>query len=643
MRVIIQLVVLLCISLSSIRADIRLPLLVADGMVLQHNEKVKLWGWADPGEVITVNIGTQSYTTKTDKSGNWQLVLPRQKAGGPVDIRFQGNNMLEVKDVYFGEVWLCSGQSNMELPMRRVKPLYEDEFLTADYPQIRCFTVNKTYHFKAPQNDVTGGNWIAATPENLAEFPAAAYFFAKHLHQTYEVPVGLINASLGGSPVQSWMSEEALKSFPSHLQEAYKYRDDTLIQSIEQSDNERIGEWYRVSVQKDKGQAGAYRYPETNTNDWSDFKLPAYWGTYSQPQNGVFWFRKDIPLSSKEASQSAFLNLGRIVDADSVFINGHSVGVTTYQYPPRWYQIPADVLREGCNSIVIRVINSSGPGGFVPDKPYELKTAERTIDLKGRWRMKQGSEMLPLGSQTFIRWKPLGLYNAMIAPLLNYTIKGAIWYQGEANTSDPIEYSRLFPALIRDWRKQFNQGNFPFLFVQLPNFMETKELPSESRWAETREAQMSALREPATGMAVAIDLGEWNDIHPLNKRDVGNRLALLARKIAYKEKKLIASGPTYKSMKVKNGRAEISFTNIGAGLMTRDEPLKGFAIAGFDGKFVWANAEISGNKVIVWHESVSIPVRVRYAWADNPDQANLFNKDGLPATPFRTDANVILP
>jgi sialate O-acetylesterase len=612
-------------------------------MVLQHNEKVKLWGWADPGEVITVNIGTQSYTTKTDKSGNWQLVLPRQKAGGPVDIRFQGNNMLEVKDVYFGEVWLCSGQSNMELPMRRVKPLYEDEFLTADYPQIRCFTVNKTYHFKAPQNDVTGGNWIAATPENLAEFPAAAYFFAKHLHQTYEVPVGLINASLGGSPVQSWMSEEALKSFPSHLQEAYKYRDDTLIQSIEQSDNERIGEWYRVSVQKDKGQAGAYRYPETNTNDWSDFKLPAYWGTYSQPQNGVFWFRKDIPLSSKEASQSAFLNLGRIVDADSVFINGHSVGVTTYQYPPRWYQIPADVLREGCNSIVIRVINSSGPGGFVPDKPYELKTAERTIDLKGRWRMKQGSEMLPLGSQTFIRWKPLGLYNAMIAPLLNYTIKGAIWYQGEANTSDPIGYSRLFPALIRDWRKQFNQGNFPFLFVQLPNFMETKELPSESRWAETREAQMSALREPATGMAVAIDLGEWNDIHPLNKRDVGNRLALLARKIAYKEKKLIASGPTYKSMKVKNGRAEISFTNIGAGLMTRDEPLKGFAIAGFDGKFVWANAEISGNKVIVWHESVSIPVRVRYAWADNPDQANLLNKDGLPATPFRTDANVILP
>lgn len=643
MRVIMQLVLLLCISLSSIRADIRLPLLVADGMVLQHNEKVKLWGWADPGEVITVNIGTQSYTTKTDKSGNWQLVLPRQKAGGPVDIRFQGNNMLEVKDVYFGEVWLCSGQSNMELPMRRVKPLYEDEFLTADYPQIRCFTVNKTYHFKAPQNDVTGGNWIAATPENLAEFPAAAYFFAKHLHQTYEVPVGLINASLGGSPVQSWMSEEALKSFPSHLQEAYKYRDDTLIQSIEQSDNERIGEWYRVSVQKDKGQAGAYRYPETNTNDWSDFKLPAYWGTYSQPQNGVFWFRKDIPLSSKEASQSAFLNLGRIVDADSVFINGHSVGVTTYQYPPRWYQIPADVLREGCNSIVIRVINSSGPGGFVPDKPYELKTAERTIDLKGRWRMKQGSEMPPLGSQTFIRWKPLGLYNAMIAPLLNYTIKGAIWYQGEANTSDPIGYSRLFPALIRDWRKHFNQGNFPFLFVQLPNFMETKELPSESRWAETREAQMSALREPATGMAVAIDLGEWNDIHPLNKRDVGNRLALLARKIAYKEKKLIASGPTYKSMKVKNGRAEISFTNIGAGLMTRDEPLKGFAIAGFDGKFVWANAEISGNKVIVWHESVSIPVRVRYAWADNPDQANLFNKDGLPATPFRTDANVILP
>jgi len=336
--------------------------------------------------------------------------------------------------------------------------------------------------------------------------------------------------------------------------------------------------------------------------------------------------------------KEAKILLGRIVDADSVFMNGKFIGNTTYLYPRRRYDIPTDVLKEGENIVVIRVINNTGIGGFVLDKPYEIDTDKDTVDLKGDWKFKVGDIMPSLASQTFIRWKPLGLYNAMIAPLLNYKIKGSIWYQGESNADRPIEYRKLFPAMINDWREKWGEGNFPFLFVQLPNFMEAKSEPSESNWALLREAQLMTLSLPKTGMAVTIDIGEWNDIHPVDKLDVGNRLALAAEKIAYGENNIVYSGPIYKSMKVEGNKIVLTFDHVGSGLMAKGGgELKYFSIAGKDKKFVWAKAKIENNKVVVWSDKVMNPVAVRYAWADNPAGANLYNKEGLPASPFRTD------
>jgi sialate O-acetylesterase len=351
----------------------------------------------------------------------------------------------------------------------------------------------------------------------------------------------------------------------------------------------------------------------------------------------VVWFRKEFNVPATMAGKSGLLNLGCIIDADSVWINGVFVGNTTYMYPPRWYNIPEKVLQVGVNTIAIRIVNERGKGGFVAEKPYEISVGDAKIDLKGTWKYKLGATMDHLDYQTFIRWKPLGLYNAMLAPLLQYSMKGVIWYQGESNTGRAKEYQELFPAMIRNWRQDWKQGDFPFLFVQLANFMEASQQPKESNWALLREAQLKSLSLPNTGMAVSIDIGEWNDIHPLNKAEVGRRLALAAKHVAYKDHKIIYSGPVYKSMQKAGNSILLNFDHIGSGLDAKNGLLQTFAIAGEDQKFVWAEAQIKGNQVIVSSKEIPNPVAVRYAWADNPQGANLYNKDGLPATPFRTD------
>lgn len=624
--------------------QISLPKLVSDGMVLQREAEVKIWGWASSGEKVAVRFRDRTYQTEANSEGKWELKLPEMKAGGPYTMTLKASNTITLNDILIGDVWVCSGQSNMELPMRRVRPLYEEEIAHADNNFIRYFEVPKQYDFNEAQEDLPSGQWEKTTSENVLHFSAASYFFAKNLYEKYQVPIGLINSALGGSPVEAWMSEEALTAFPKHLQEAERFKDSTLIRQIEQKDQERISAWYQQLNQKDHAyddNQKVWYEPDLNTAEWNNMQIPGYWAETSiGPVNGVVWFRKEIEISSEMAGKAAELNLGRIVDADSVFVNGKFVGSTGYQYPPRWYTVPTGVLKEGKNTIVVRVINQSGKGGFVPDKPYYLAMGADTIDLTGNWKYKLGAEMEPLASQTFIRWKPLGLYQAMIAPLLNYRIKGVIWYQGESNADQPEEYAELFPAMIRDWRKQWNQGDFPFLFVQLANFMEAKEQPVESNWAMLREAQRQALSLPKTGMAVTIDIGEWNDIHPLNKKDVGTRLALAAQKVAYDDD-VVFSGPMYETMKIENDKIILTFKNIGGGLTSEGSDLEGFAIAGKDRNYIWADARIEGNKVIVWSDEVSKPVAVRYAWADNPDKANLYNQEGLPASPFQTDTGAI--
>jgi sialate O-acetylesterase len=630
---------LLLLSVS-VTGEVRLPKLISDGMVLQQNTEIKIWGWAAPHEKITVDFNTATYRTTTPDAGEWNIVLPKTKAGGPYTMTIKGANTIVLKDILIGDVWICSGQSNMELPMRRVSPIYESEIASSANNYIRCFTVPQHYNFNRPQSDFNSGNWQAATPEAVLNFSAVAYFFAKELYQKYKIPIGIINTSLGGSPAEAWVSENTLMHYPAYYQEMQRWKDSKFIQQTESSEQTKIKAWYDRLHAKDEGFKNPQQSwidPAYNSTGWDTMKLPGYWANTSLGAvNGVVWFRKEIMVPATMAGQPAKLILGRIVDADSVFINGTFAGTTSYQYPPRRYDLPAGLIKAGKNMIVVRVISNGGQGGFVPDKQYSLSAGGQSVDLKGNWQYKLGAKMEPTPGQTFVRWKPGGLYNAMLAPLFNYKIKGAVWYQGEANTGRSKEYQTLLPDLIKDWRQHWQEGDFPFLFVQLPNFMEAKEQPSESNWALLREAQLNTLSVPNTGMAVTIDLGEWNDIHPLNKKEVGKRLALGAEKVAYNENN-VYSGPIYRSMQVSGNKIILTFSNCGSGLISKENgELKEFAIAGQDGEYLWAKARIENNKVIVWNDVINHPVSVRYAWADNPANANLYNKEGLPASPFET-------
>lgn len=624
---------LLCTFCIFMEAKIKLPTLVSDGMVLQRNQKLNVWGKADAGEKVEVKFLNKKYNTTADPTGNWKIMLPEQKAGGPYIMTI---NEITLKDILIGDVWLASGQSNMELPMRRLTPLYADEIKNANNQNIRFFTVPQKYNFKSPQTELDGGKWEVTDPQTILNFSGVAYFFAKQLSEKNKVAVGIIHASLGGSPIQAWMDENSLKKYPEYLDEAQKWQNDELIKSTESNEQALSKAWYAELDQSDIGLNQHWENFDLNDSKWNTMNIPGSWEDKEGSFEGTVWFRKEITLTKNQAGKAAFLNLGRIKDADVTYINGVKVGNVTYEYPPRWYNIPAGVLKEGKNVISVRVTNGSGKGQFIADKPYYLEIDGQKIDLKTEWKYKIGAKMEKMApGQTFIRWKPTGLYNAMINPLINYNIKGAIWYQGESNTGKPKEYGDLLTTMILDWRNKWNRKDMPFFTVQLANFMEPKTQPVESNWAELRDQQRQvSLKVPNTGLAVIIDLGEWNDIHPLNKKTVGDRLAFQALKVADK-KNIIADGPVYQSMKVEGNKIILSF-KPGTDDFENVSELKGFAIKAKDGNYQWAKAKIEGKKIIVWNDTVSNPVSVRYDWADNPD-GNLRNKSGLPASPFTTE------
>jgi sialate O-acetylesterase len=638
-----RLLYLLLISLlgQPIVAQIKLPRLISDNMVLQRDIKLTIWGWAAVGEKVTIRFKDKNYSSTTGADSTWSVTLPALKAGGPYDMEITGSNKVVIKNILIGDVWVCSGQSNMELPMERVKEKYPAIIAQAANPAIRQFNVTTTYDFQKARKDYESGSWQPADPQTVLQFTAVGYFFAKTLYEKYQVPIGLIKASVGGSPAEAWLNEDALKAFPQHLETAMKYKRAGYIDSIRARDQQIRNNWYQAIWQQDKGlhDTKPWYDPSVNTTAWKNMPVPGFWDEHGlKGVNGVVWFRKDIDVPASMTGKPAKLLLGRIVDQDSVFVNGRFAGTIGYQYPPRRYELPAGMLQPGKNTIVVRVINNAGRGGFISDKPYKLTVGEETIDLQGDWQFALGTTAPPLPSGTFFQYMPTGLYNAMVSPMLPYRIKGVIWYQGESNAGRAVEYRTLFPTVINTWRQQWHEGNFPFLFVQLANYMEAKDQPGESGWAMTREAQLKTLSLPNTGMAVTTDIGEWNDIHPLKKEDVGKRLALWAEKQAYGDQKVVYSGPLYQSMKVQGNKITLQFTSTGSGLMAKGgKELKYFAIAGADKKFVWANAAIEGNKVIVWSDQVPQPVAVRYAWADNPEGANLYNKEGLPASSFRTD------
>jgi sialate O-acetylesterase len=639
MQLFFRISIMLTVLASPCLANISLPKLVSNGMVLQRDSKIKIWGWAAPDEKITLTFVHKKYQTTTAKNGEWEIMLPSLKPGGPYAMTIIGTNKVIINDILIGDVWFCAGQSNMVLPMERVKEKYPDEIANANYPQIRNFFIPTTASILTKNKDVSNGSWVATDPKSVLGFGAATYFFAKRLFTEHQIPIGIINASVGGTPIQAWISESGLKEIDTYTTRLNKLRDTDFLTSLKNPPNPIIEP--KIDQSTDDGLASNDPwYAENHDHSkWQKFWLPGYWTDQGiKNLNGVVWFRKDIFIPEGLSGKEAKLFMGRIVDADEVYVNGKLCGNITYQYPPRRYTIKPGILKAGLNTIVVRVINYSGKGGFVPDKPYYLAIGDEQIDLKGEWRFKVGQVFKPrVGNEKFAEQnEPTSLYNTMVAPVHNYVVKGILWYQGESNAGEPSNYQRLMQALIIDWRLKW-ANQLPFIFVQLPNYQDVQYSPAESNWAKIREAQLNSLVIPKTRMAVTIDVGEWNDIHPLDKKTVGERLALLARDIAYGEK-IVASGPLFKSATIDGNKIVITFTNIGSGLQAKDgNKLYHFAIAGADKKFSWATAIINGDQVIVSANDVAKPAYVRYAWADNPSNANLYNKEGLPASPFRTD------
>jgi sialate O-acetylesterase len=621
-------------------AQVKLPKLISDGMVLQRETKIKIWGWASANEKVTINFIGSTYNAFTKANGEWEVILSELKAGGPYVMEIEATNSIIINDILVGDVWLCSGQSNMGMTVGSLSNVYPDEINNSENKFIRHFSVPVTYNFKGREKDLKFGRWQNADPKNVRSFTAAGYFFAKKIYDAYKVPIGIINANLGGSSAEAWISEDAIKSFPKYYENALRFKNPNLIDKIKKQDEERVKNWYKLVRQTDEGfkdPQNVWSDPAINTSDWETMNLPQYWTeTKIGYMNGVVWFRKEINVPSSMVGKSVLLHLGRIFDVDSVFINGKFVGTTGSQYSPRNYKIPTDLLKAGENTIIIRDISNIRHGGFVPGKQYYIIASNDTINLEGEWKYKIGTIVEPLEDRLFEGKIPTGLFNGMIAPIINYKIKGALWYQGESNTSRAFEHFDLFKLLISDWRNNWQQGNFPFIYVQLPNFVEVNEETTQNDWAYFRESQLKALAIPNTGMAVTVDIGQYNDIHPVNKKDVGYRLALAAQKVAYGEKNIVYSGPIYKSMKIVSRKVILTFTNVGSGLVAKNGELKCFEICGADNKYYPAKAKIENGKISVSCDEVIAPVAVRYAWANNPEGANLYNKEGLPASPLRT-------
>jgi len=620
-------------------ADVRLPRLVSDGLVLQREQALVLWGWADEGEAVTVSIGKQELKTRA-QGGRWQVHFEPLAAGGPYQIEVRGKNTLQVKDVLIGDVWLTSGQSNMQLSIDRVSLRYPDLIASTQLPTIREFNVPQIYSFKGPQQDFPQGAWKKAVPEQLGGFSAAAFFFARSLQQQYQVPIGLISVAVGGSPAEAWMSEAALQKYPHYLAKVRPFKDDSYVAKLTEKEAQAGKAWNEKLLAADQGLkqdwANGLANGVESESDWQAFSVPGYLKEQgSDFSNGSVWFRRSLTLNSEQAAKTATLWLGAIADADRVFVNGLEIGKTDNLYLPRIYPVPAGLLKAGQNRLSVRVISKGGKAGFIHDKRYALDLGDEELSLFGAWQYRVGASSSAPPSATTLHYQPSSLFNAKLAPVLKQAIKGVIWYQGESNTGRAKEYTTLFPDLIRDWRSQFQRPEMPFLYVQLANYQAAKTEPSESIWAATREAQRSALEAKNTGMAVTIDIGEWNDIHPLNKQVVGERLALMARKVAYGDMQLISSGPNATALERQGQALVVGFDLAGGRLLPPGGGvIHQLAIAGVDKKYFWASGRVEGRQLRVWSEQVKDPVSVRYAWADNPEGANLYNTVGLPASPF---------
>ncbi|MRH41441.1 sialate O-acetylesterase [Aquibacillus halophilus] len=611
--------------------------LISDGMVLQRNKRIAIWGKTINSQIVEISFLGKSYQTESDSDGNWTIFLEDLKPGGPHQMEIIADEKTVINDILIGDVWVLGGQSNMEIPVKRTLDLLEDEVKTINHPSIRQFSVPQHPNFHAPQDDISGGKWIPATTTNVMDFSAAGYFFAADLYEKYQVPIGLILTAVGGTPIEAWMSEETLHQVGGYEATIEKNRNDIYVANTKRNDEQHNDQWYKNLNEQDKGLAQGWQEVSYDATEWQTFQVPNSWeGSELESIRGAVWFRKEIDVPDSMTVGKAKIKLGTIIDADDTYINGTQIGNTGYRYPPRRYTIQEGLLKPGKNVIAVRVISTQNTGAFVTDMPYKLISNGHELDLQGSWKYRVGAVTEEQKPQTFFNTMPIGLYNGMIAPIRNYAIKGVLWYQGESNSQQPKGYRRLFEGLVSDWRSNFNVVDLPFIFTQLANWDADPNNPKGTKWAELREEQRKGLAITNTGMAVAIDIGEHNDLHPQNKKTLGQRLALSAKKLVYGED-IVASGPIYNRMKQVGSSIHLDFYHVGSGLIAQNGQLKQFEISDVDGTFVPANAIIKDNKVIVTNEQVENPQHVRYAWLDNPAGANLYNKEGLPASPFTTE------
>ena len=609
--------------------------LFTNGAVLQQNTPVPVWGTAPAGTRVSVALDDAVQTARAQSDGTWQVNLEPRQAGGPHRlVTATATDTLVAEDLWFGDVWIASGQSNMEWPVS-VSNDAENEISSANDPLLRHYKVPRTWAYE-PEDTLAGGEWQPASPDHVGSFSAVGYFFARELRATQDVPIGILNTSWGGSRIEAWMTPEALQTTHEDIQfmmAAMRYRADSLSQHFRDT--------YGASDTEDPGlkdSVAVWADPALDTADWIEIPVPEIWEDAGVTDlDGIAWYRKTVMLSEEAASTDAMLHLGTIDDRDMTWINGHFVGETRGVRQLRAYSVPADLLQPGENTIAVRVHDTGGLGGMATDQGgLELVAGDETVPLSGMWQFQVGQFVVnPVRSPN---QQPTLLYNKMIHPILSYPITGFIWYQGESNGNSPEDaerYAVQFQSMINLWRELWQNERAPFLFVSLANFRAALDEPAESNWGILRESQSAALELENVGQAITLDIGEANDIHPRNKQDVGKRLALAARRLAYGED-LVYSGPTFRDHVIEHGRVAITFDHVGSGLVAHGDALGGFAIAGADSAFVWADARIEDNVVIVSHPTVAEPISVRYAWADNPDRANLFNVEGLPAAPFRT-------
>lgn len=666
---VLPLAVILGLLPFGLRAEVRLPAIFSDHMVLQKTARVPVWGWAKPGEQVKVEIAGQSATALTDQDGKWMAALDLGNAGsGPFEMQVSGENSLTIRDVLIGEVWLASGQSNMEFTLDRTMGAKE-EIAAAQNPQLREFKVTNP-----PKDDLagdTGGRWMIAGPQTAGRFSGVAYYFGKILQQDLRTPVGIVNASVGGTPVEAWTSKETLGSVPELARGRDKVAADYL--SFPERQEKFAQDFAAWLIRENRTDSPSKDVPTFPPDAWTSVKLPGQ--VLSTP--GVGWLRKEVVVPAALANKTFKVQMKFVNGYERVYWNGTEVADVTYQQPDAvatTVAIPDALVKEGVNTLMIRIFAPVSPvvaiRGITPVSTF-FPVGQDPIGFSGEW-VKLTEHEFPALSPAAVAAAPRRpavlsphnapsrLFNSLIHPIVPYAIRGVIWYQGETNATRGYQYRTAFPLLIQDWRQQWGQPEMPFYFAQLAGFKTRSTSPdARSEWSDLREAQSMTLSLPETGQAVLIDVGEEEDIHPRDKKTVGTRLAAIALANTY-GKSMPFSGPVFQSMKVEGGEARLSFSHTDGGLkaaplpevyqpktlspatvpLRRNSPsseLEGFALSGSDGKWFWADARIEGDEIVISSLQVPQPTAVRYAWADNPI-GNLFNGAGFPASPFRTDS-----